>query len=161
MENLDISDDLIKRLGPPVEPFERQNNIRNPKRQPLTGETLSFDKEVVSFNSSKEISKQNLITTQAGRYSSETKYLWIIDIKGQLLLILESTPNPTALRKMVCHSNITKGGKALQGGELWFVDERKIALNFKSGRYGAYTLDQEHSVIEYFTLLGFEIQLID
>ncbi|MCC9070748.1 hypothetical protein LNQ49_03920 [Flavobacterium sp. F-65] len=59
----------------------------------------------------------------------------------------------------MCHSNITAGEPALQGGELWFLGPDSVMLNFRSGRYGAETIDHEDVVIEYWECLGFAVEL--
>lgn len=92
------------------------------------------------------------------------KYLWIIDEQG-LKVMPESTPNPYSDRKIVCHTNITGGAPALQGGELWFGDDGKVYLNYKSGRYGAKigSLGTAHriAVLEFFRSLSFDPVTLD
>jgi hypothetical protein len=73
-------------------------------------------------------------------------------------IILESIPNPEAQKKgVVCHTNITGGKPALQGGELWFGDDDKVYLNHYSGRYGAITVEHRQAVLAYFTSLGITV----
>jgi hypothetical protein len=156
----EIPKELILRLGPEVEAFERQNknqNKNNIQRQIMVGEKKPFDEFIVNYIKD---GIQNPKITKKTNLSFETKYLWIINTDG-LFLILESTPNMEASRKTVCHSNITKGDKALQGGELWFLSPNHVIINFKSGRYGAETIVHEMAVIEYFNLLGFKVQIQD
>jgi hypothetical protein len=86
----------------------------------------------------------------------EGKYLWVIDRRG-LRLLLESTPNPDSKRGFVCHTNITGGEPAAQGGELWFGTDNKDYLNTKSGRYGATSLAQAAALLRYFQSLGFDV----
>lgn len=155
------SGSLLKRLGPEVEPFERlnRNNKSLIKRQVLTGEKKSFDDFIIDATDG-NINEYDIVITSIDNLNEENRYLWIIDSNGVYFLI-EKTPNDEAQRKKVCHSNITKGKKALQGGELWFIGVKHIVLNFRSGRYGAENLDQEKAVIEYFKFLGFKVELDD
>ena len=158
-----ITDDLVIRLGPEVEPFERfnKNQIKGSKkvmpRVVLVGEKSSFDEFIIDYVRD---GCQYPQTTNVENLSFETRYLWIINKEG-LFLILENTPNLEASRGVVCHSNITKGEKALQGGELWFISSNYVVINFKSGRYGAETIAHEEAVREYFELLGFEVKIQD
>ncbi|MBO0931169.1 hypothetical protein [Fibrella aquatilis] len=84
------------------------------------------------------------------------RYLWVIDRYG-LKLILEATPNNALARGIVCHTNITGGEPALQGGELWFGDDGKVYINNKSGRYGSATPVQDAAVFDYFVSLGYDV----
>ena len=72
-------------------------------------------------------------------------------------MMLDATPNPAAERGNVCHTNITGGMPALQGGELWFGEDGNVYINNASGRYGANSILQEEAVIEYFNLLGYDV----
>jgi hypothetical protein len=88
------------------------------------------------------------------------KYLWIIDeVDGELRLriIPEITPNKDRKHKpIVCHSNMTACGMALQGGECWWSEETKaMYINPKSGRYGAESLEQWEAVREFFIQIGY------
>jgi hypothetical protein len=149
--------DLLERLGPEVEAFERANRNTESitKRTILKGEIKSFDQNVIDLTDGHI---DNPVLTDMDNLNFETRYLWIINHNG-LFIILENTQNLDASRKVVCHSNITKGEKALQGGELWFLSASNLIINYKSGRYGAETEDQENSVIEYFESLGFDVEV--
>lgn len=148
---------LLVRLGPEAEAFERtnKNNESISKRTILKGEKKPFDESVINLTNG-DFGK--LILTNKNDLSFETRYLWIINQDG-LFVISENTENLEASRKVVCHSNITKGEKALQGGELWFLSSKHIIINYKSGRYGAETEVQEQAVIEYFESLGFKLEV--
>ena len=148
---------LFDRLKPAVLPFERYNskNPNNPKKVAI-GEDIYFQTALIHVT--KE-GPTKVITTVAENLNKEARYLWIIDAEGKLSIILESTPNLAAERKCVCHSNMTGGGIALQGGELWFLNPKSIVLNFRSGRYGAETIDHEDAVVEYWQSLGFSVKL--
>ncbi|TDO97108.1 hypothetical protein [Flavobacterium sp. 245] len=148
---------LLDRLGPAVLPFERYNkNNPNIPKTVAVGEDILFKAELIPVHSP---GLTSVFTATLDNLSKETRYLWIIDTEGTLYIIIESTPNPIAERKCVCHSNMTGGGAALQGGELWFLNPDSIVLNFRSGRYGAETIEHEDAVIEYWELRGFKVEL--
>jgi hypothetical protein len=44
------------------------------------------------------------------------------------------------------HSNLTGGDDAHSGGEIWFINDDRIAVNAQSGRYGAES-DREFKMI--------------
>lgn len=148
---------LLQRLRPDVLPFERYNskNTKTP-RSVLVGEALTFPDKTLPIIGT---ANNNLVIFSGDESDrSSSMYLWIIDENG-LRIILESTPNLQAARGIVCHSNITAGQRALQGGEVWFLSEDSVMLNFNSGRYGAATTDHEEAVELYWTGLGFKVEV--
>jgi hypothetical protein len=150
--------ELLLRLGPGVMPFERynRNNPKSPPKKIFKGEDLPFDKDVFSTTSGGN--PPDFIVSSPDNLLPEKRYLWIINEEG-LHIIYEHTANLEAGRKIVCHSNITKGEIALQGGELWFLGGNEIIINYKSGRYGAETIAHEKAVVEYFELLGYKVNV--
>lgn len=147
---------LLGRLGPEAEPFERFNR-KNPAapRTVGAGEAISFATYVIHISSA---GVNQFVTTTRNNLCKSTVYLWVIDVDG-LHVILESTRNPAASRGCVCHSNISAGAPALQGGELWFLSPDSIVINFRSGRYGAETIGHEDAVIEHWQSLGFTVEV--
>lgn len=146
---------MIAALGPAVAPFERDEF--NKKLKP--GETHRFDEHVYDATEGGKPDQIIEVTTDSIRLNPKHGcYLWIID-EGGLRLLLEATPNPHTERQCVCHTNITGGANALQGGELWFGVDDRVHINFKSGRYGAKTMIQSEAVLTYFRFVGYEIAL--
>lgn len=142
-------------LGDAVLPFERSDF----KRKVLEGENLK--KEFVRFvyDATDNDYPSNTLKASAedimeGRAENQ-KYLWVIN-KGGLFVIPEQTKNPKAGRGVVCHTNLTGGEAANQGGELWFDNDGTVYINNKSGRYGATTLSQRNAVIDYFRFVGYK-----
>lgn len=152
------TDDHIILLGPPVLPFERQGFIR----EILDGEDILFNDR--HYNATEDGKPDDVIEVNPETIDLDPmygRYLWIITERG-LHIILEQTPNPDSARGIVCHSNLTGGQSALQGGELWFGTDNKIYINYRSGRYGAESEEQQAGVIEYFKYVGYnEIVVID
>lgn len=154
--------DALVRMGPPVEPFER--NDWN-KRRIGVGETITVDFLNQIYTAQKGEYPPNLITINSEVIPNEynkrskgamkaAKYIWVIDNNG-LRMMLDSVPNPQATERNeanVCHTNITGGKKALQGGELWFDENGTVYINNLSGRYGAINEQQERAVFDYFSL---------
>ncbi len=146
-------DVLLARLGPAVLPFGRLLIGRRIK----PGEDIPFPNHIIRLDAGNV--PENCIRCtpfDVIDLPADCKYLWIIDGDG-LRVIKETTPNTLAERGYVCHTNITGGAEALQGGELWFCTDDLIYLNYKSGRYGAETEDQKQAVLDYFQQLGFTV----
>ena len=61
------------------------------------------------------------------------RYLWVIDSQG-IPYIIES-PNAAIGYKLPKHTNLTGGGDAYLGGEMWFSSTRSIYISGGSGRY--------------------------
>lgn len=148
MNDLKKSELLIK-LGPLTFPFRRIN----PTRNILKGE----DKLYPSINCKDKLPDDIIFKTEEN--TKESTYLWVIDQEGNILILLEQTINSDSNRGHICHSNITGGNEAYQGGELWFIDKKSITINRKSGRYGG-NKDQEKYIIEYFELHGYNVNIV-
>lgn len=139
-------------LGPSVLPFER----RGFDRELQEGEAIPFFEylyDATEDGKPEDVVEVNPDTIELDPESG--RYLWVMRETG-LHIILEATPNPEAPRKIVCHTNITGGERALIGGELWFGTDEKVYINFQSGRYsvGA-TEEQEQVALEYFQFVGY------
>ena len=138
----------IERLGPLVKPFERRSG------ELQEGEAIVFNAYTTDITDGGL--PPDCVKVQkdvARRQGKEGRYLWIIDTSG-LRVMKEDIANPFALKGCMCHTNITGGAPALQGGELWFGDDGALYINNKSGRYGASTSEQEEAVLEYFMSIG-------
>ena len=61
------------------------------------------------------------------------RYLWVIDDNG-IPYIFEA-PIPVLQNNWPKHTNLTAGGRAYLGGELWFRDHESIYVSGGSGRY--------------------------
>lgn len=144
---------LIRQLE---EPFARRNRAAGTKLKPGRGEADDFTAKNYDATEDglpkgvKKIKKLPETKKQGMLY----KYLWIINDNG-LFLQLEDTPNPNAERGCICHTNLTKGEKAYQGGELWFHEDGTVYVNYASGRYGASTPDHQKGVLQYFEAVGY------
>jgi hypothetical protein len=145
----------IENLGPNVMPFERRGN---PQFKIQDGEAITELFQNAVYDATEDslplnvilVDKLNILNGDA----NDAKYLWIINESG-LRIILEQTVNPHAGRKVVCHTNLTGGELALQGGELWFDMQGHVYLNNKSGRYGASTLKHREAILDYFRFVGY------
>jgi hypothetical protein len=143
---------LLDLLGPAVLPFER----RGFDRDILEGEDVNYAERL--YDATDDGLPEQAVCVPPKSILENPKYgryLWVITANG-MHIILEATPNPNAARKVVCHSNITGGAPALQGGELWFGTDNKVYINYRSGRYGAINEAQMEAVVAYFGYVGYE-----
>ena len=155
---------LVKRLGPAVEPFERIKD-QQPSLRVREGEAIPFNSEI--YDATDGGRPKDVITVALDSINSNDKhgrYLWVINENG-LWMLLEAIVNTKAERGNMCHTNITGGEKALQGGEMWFDinfdNTQKVYINYDSGRYGATEDDQKKAVIEYFQLVGYIVEVVN
>ena len=139
-------------LGPSVLAFERRGFDRDLQE----GEAIHFVDHL--YDATDDGKPENVVEVnpETIELDPETgRYLWVI-IETGMHIILEATVNDASQRKKVCHSNITGGQAALQGGELWFGTDEKVYINYRSGRYGAMTDEHMQTVVDYFIYVGYE-----
>ena len=83
-------------------------------------------------------------------------YLWVIDDRGIPYILDEGYPGLGGERPK--HTNLTGGGDAYVGGEMWFQRGCRLWVSGKSGRYGPrYPALLEDSVA-VFRSYGYEVQ---
>lgn len=159
---MELSPDFIKRLGEPVLPYGRLAQ----SRELLEGECDDFSSKIQNHTSNgKPNLEYNLKPeecTDKLTLPPNKKFLWLIDFDEKknlrLRMIPELTENKGRKHKpIVCHSNFTQCGEALQGGECWWCDETEtIYVNPSSGRYGAIDVEQWNAVLEFFGIAGYK-----
>jgi hypothetical protein len=86
-------------------------------------------------------------------------HLWVIDERGIPYLLERASVQPPLHGGKVKHTNLTGGGKAACGGEVWFdpVAEAKVFINGCSGRYGPRTPEQLADAESVFADLGYDV----
>ena len=147
-------------LGPLVSPFERHNRLHpESKRVMNIGETELFTSAI--YDATEDGKPDNVLLTSRDNRSRATKYIWVITSKGIFIAHEETQGHPNRFRTGLCHSNLTGGKKAYQGGELWFLNDDSIVINFYSGRYGAETEEQKRAVVNYFYSVGYDRVIVD
>lgn len=83
------------------------------------------------------------------------RYLWVIDKPGIAYIIEECLDVlSTTLPK---HSNLTGGGNACMGGEMWFASDSSLYVSGGSGRYPARDSQQLSEAVKVFEALGYEV----
>jgi hypothetical protein len=87
---------------------------------------------------------------------SPEKYLWVVD-PGTIPFALEELPGVSLQRGYLSHTNLTGGGDAHSGGEMWFVDTSTIHINGASGRYPARSAKELDMVAQAFKACGYRV----
>ena len=91
----------------------------------------------------------------------EGRHLWVM-VPTSVSVILEIAPSvrpPPLSLGVAKHTNLTGGGPASCGGELWLdpVDNRKLYANGGSGRYPPRTPKQLDDAVEVLSSYGFNV----
>jgi hypothetical protein len=87
----------------------------------------------------------------------QARHLWVIE-SAAVPYALEACAWGAGLESgVIKHSNLTGGGVAHSGGEIWFVDERSIIVNANSGRYGAQSEKEFELVVAAFLDCGYNV----
>lgn len=157
-------EELIENMGPEVMPFERNEE---PTKKPAAEEVIDFS--IYTYNAIKDDSPEpnthHINIEEEKILPKEKMFIWLIYKRKDELcfrLIPDNFENRAGKNKVggrpnVCHSNISAGGKALQGGECWWCEATKtMYVNYKSGRYGAKTTYQWEAVLKFFEYVGYK-----
>jgi hypothetical protein len=87
----------------------------------------------------------------------EARHLWVIR-PSDVPVALEFCFWAESLEdKKLKHSNLTGGAMAHSGGEIWFIDEDRIAINANSGRYGAANNSEFTNIVEALRRCGYYV----
>lgn len=140
----------------------KENKLKNPDLS-----TLEYDDElrllkwqhgVREFPPKSRHVEKNMTTSSSihllGRVSP---CLWVA-LPKRVLIISEKAVYTRRLHlKKAKHTNLTGGGKAYYGGELWFVGKKAIVINGCSGRYGPRSEEQLASAVSVFSGFGWKV----
>lgn len=87
----------------------------------------------------------------------EARHLWVIRSQD-FPVALEDCPWGKALQSgRIKHSNLTGGDPAHSGGEIWFIDDDKVAINAASGRYGADSEQEFAQIVDALRRSGYRV----
>ena len=99
--------------------------------------------------------------TSRSKPDPECRYLWVIDRRGiphifeERLDVLRAPG--CAEKKFPKHTNLTGGGEASMGGEMWFATDSALYVSGGSGRYPAADRCQLNAAVEVFESLGYDV----
>lgn len=84
------------------------------------------------------------------------RYLWVIDTRGIPYLI--ERPMSILDRNCPKHTNLTGGGPAYIGGELWFAGTKSMFVSGGSGRFPPLGEDQLAAAVEVFSSFSYVVK---
>ena len=83
-------------------------------------------------------------------------YLWVIDHRGIPYVLDEDRQDLDGERPK--HTNLTRGGNAYVGGEMWFKTGYSMWVSGNSGRYGPRCRALLEDSVDVFRSYGYEVQ---
>ncbi len=83
-------------------------------------------------------------------------YLWVIDDRGVPYIL--DLAHPALGDQRPKHTNLTGGGEAYVGGEMWFETDSSLWVSGKSGRYGPRYPALLQDSISVFRSYGYRVQ---
>jgi len=86
-------------------------------------------------------------------------HLWVITSTDVPYILERQQVSPALETGVVKHTNLTGGGIACCGGELWFEtpNAKKIYINGLSARYGPESQQQLTDAVEVFEQMGYNV----
>lgn len=87
--------------------------------------------------------------------SGRNCHLWVIDERGRVGI--SESPIPRLGPEKLHHTNLTGGGKASIGGEIWFSAADRIYVSGSSGRYPPEGPAHLEEAEQLFRNVGFEV----
>ena len=89
------------------------------------------------------------------RSESTNRYLWVIDDTG--IPYIHEIPIPALDGRLPKHTNLTAGGAAYVGGELWFADFCCLFVSGGSGRYPPLNPEHLDDAVQVFAFYGYGV----
>ena len=83
------------------------------------------------------------------------RYLWVIDDKG--IPFIKEMHIVALNNEFPKHTNLTGGGSAYAGGELWFETEESLFVSGGSGRYEPIDAEQLEEAVSVFAAYGYTV----
>ena len=96
--------------------------------------------------------------------TKNSKYLWVLDKTG-IKIIRENSKLGSVIKDRIRHTNLTGGGGAYLGGEVWF-NRKTIRVNAKSSAYCFGNCSVKLTEYEYnlamkaWRLLGYKVKVV-
>lgn len=82
------------------------------------------------------------------------RYLWVIDDRG--IPYIQEAPLPILADRLPKHTNLTAGGLAYIGSELWFGSYESLYVSGASGRYPPQDAQHLADAVTVFESFGFQ-----
>ena len=93
---------------------------------------------------------------QSHRNDGQNCHLWVVDERGRPCI--PQAPLPRLGPRKLRHTNLTAGGEASIGGEIWFGELPLVYLSGSSGRYPPREEAHLKDAEQLFRAVGFDVQ---
>lgn len=93
----------------------------------------------------------------SGETASDARHLWVIRLTDVPVALELCAWGSDLESRCIKHSNLTGGDPAHSGGEIWFIDADRIAINANSGRYGARSEEEFRLIVDALRRSGYHI----
>ncbi len=120
----------------PLDDFRRRYSLRRPEKK---SPPQDWNRQLVPADGLRVLDRAPAQAVSLGTPPpSRTEpgancYLWVIDMNG--IPYIREAPISSIAGKKPKHTNITGGGPAYLGGELWFESDSRLWVSGGSGRY--------------------------
>lgn len=91
------------------------------------------------------------------RSSGTNMYLWLVAPSDVVIAIEEGAAGQSTARRRLAHTNLSGGGDAHAGGELWFKDSETVWITGGSSRYTPRSRTELESVASAFRTSGYRV----
>lgn len=160
-----LTQDERNLLGPLINPFGRNQRKPAEERMLKVGESdrSAFETLIHSGENNGNpkqfeqitVDEIEILRNRSGKYP-EKCFLWVIDDET-IKIIKERNRNVLRTHKpeYVCHTNLTGGGQAYIGGEIYFCVDGTKYISPSSDRYGDPSPEQWEAAKLYFIKVGY------
>ena len=133
-----------------IDEFRRRYSLQRPRRLPSPLEQCQLSEadglRVLCHAPARAVS---LGTPPYSRTDQgEHRYLWVIDVNG--IPYIHEAPVQAIRDNLPKHTNLTGGGEAYLGGELWFDSHTHLYVSGGSGRYPPINDGQLNCAVQVF-----------
>lgn len=135
------------------------------KYPPLPPERYGEPHELIQLTDADGVKKLGYAPAQDVRFGkppsdatlndSVKRYIWVIDYRGIPYILERQLPKLSDYSPK--HTNLTGGGEAHIGGELWFADEESLFLSGGSGRYKPHNATHLNDAVGVFKSYGYRV----
>jgi hypothetical protein len=91
------------------------------------------------------------------RSSGAKMYLWLVAPSDVVIALEEGTAGQSTTRSRLAHTNLSGGGDAHAGGELWFNDSTSIWFTGGSSRYAPRSRTELDMIVAAFRTSGYRV----
>ena len=142
-----------------IEEFASTHPPEPPRRPPTNEDEL---RKLTEADGVCKLSRSPATNTSGSvphRKGDDGCHLWVITSEALPYVSERARVSPPLASGVAKHTNLTGGGPACCGGELWFEtpDATRVYMNGCSGRYGPTDSQQLDDAVEVLCQLGYDV----